>query len=875
MQQPKRLDLGEQTSPWKQVASYPYVRADGTVAGEVVRQEAAFQHGRDKQFHQRHWDPQTGRMEAGGFEPIPYQLPDLLEAIGSGRTVYIVEGEKDVAAAESVGLTATTNAGGAMVWNAEHAKWLRGARTVVIVADRDPAGYRRAERVMGTLVGLVERVRVVQAATGKDLHDHLQCGHEIAELEPVPHLDPFTPGRTAVPAPTTTTPAAETPTVSAASSLNPATTPGGNPVTEYLLAPSTDAPVPHSDEVDHVGAQWATFMQLLLNQLLEMARRKAEQRRRDAETIAQWEEDERRAVEQRLEAERAAVETRLRKLRDDGYDKASRTEIAEAVADAVAWAPDSEVARREALDLVVHVRNRFGVDIDMFNSDLPEGAPEVVVAPDLAEAMAAAEQERAAAARLRKAQDRMVEMIAAEEGLEQSAKEELYAAIEAWRANPTARQLDALNRTLADKGVTGPVRTRVRFIAAYLGNPGELVPIDELGKVAAVSATTELRKMATALVDPGEEVKPRVDQLLESYQDALRLGGPTTSLRERLTEAMAVLTPEDEQAVRARGNAIRSNPAGTFPRLWPDHVDREELATTIRVYATLAPQAELAAGKAGALDDATATALTKQADKHRRAIHKAVTQGKGLHEWEKDQIAAVLRDVEAGKTTTPELLFADDRSAAAVDADRSTRIAHDTSHAHRRQLEQILETNHAPQGTVRRTRDAVTRVMDAQTALAAGRASLPDYERTGLDRQLDAKLAAVGVPEPLRHKVRAHLDHAAGEAATAGKQADRIATVWAERMQAVAIERDAAKAQASGADEGYDSPQRREELEKTLRGKGFNDDQVAQHMAADAGFAKPPSAAAARTGTSRRTQQGSGVRRTHHRGKGRGPQLGR
>jgi hypothetical protein len=94
------------------------------------------------------------------------------------------------------------------------------------------------------------------------------------------------------------------------------------------------------------------------------------------------------------------------------------------------------------------------------------------VPPDLAEARAAAEQERAAAARVRKAQDRMVEMIAAEQGLEQSAKEELYAAIEAWRANPTARQLDALNHTLADKGVTGPVRTRVRFVATYLGNLG-------------------------------------------------------------------------------------------------------------------------------------------------------------------------------------------------------------------------------------------------------------------------------------------------------------------------------------------------------------------------------------------------------------------
>ncbi|MBF6370454.1 toprim domain-containing protein, partial [Nocardia puris] len=165
--QPKKPDPGRQLSPWRTVATYPYLRADGTVAGEVVRKEARFEHtGRDKQFHQRRWNPENGRMEAGGFDPLPYQLPQLLEAIDEGRTVYIVEGEKDVAAAESAGLTATTNAGGALSWTPRHAEWLRGARTVVIVADRDPAGYRRAERVMATLSGLVGRVRVVQAATG-------------------------------------------------------------------------------------------------------------------------------------------------------------------------------------------------------------------------------------------------------------------------------------------------------------------------------------------------------------------------------------------------------------------------------------------------------------------------------------------------------------------------------------------------------------------------------------------------------------------------------------------------------------------------------------------------------------------------------------
>ncbi|MBF6162994.1 toprim domain-containing protein [Nocardia cyriacigeorgica] len=862
--QPTKPDIGAQTTPWRVTATYPYMRADGTVAGEVVRREADFTGGRDKQFHQRRWDPQSGRMVAGGFEPLPYQLPQVLATIADGGVIYICEGEKDVAAAESAGLTATTNAGGAMVWSAEHAKWLKGAHTVVIVADHDTAGYRRAERVMGTLAGLVGRVRVVQAATGKDLHDHLQCGHEIAELVPIPYLDPYTPGRTGAPA--TSTPAAETSKVSAAASEIP--TPGGNPaMAEYLLAPSTDAPAQHSDEVDNIGAQWAMFMRLLMGHILERARVQAEIRRQLAERAAHEEEAARQEAEARQAAERAAAEALLRKIREVGFDNASRTQLAEAIGEAAAWADESPVARQALAELNTHVQQRYGITLDVNT-----GQVTTVAGPEVADALAAAESERAALARLRKAQDRMVQMVAAQE-LDESVKAELYADIEQWRANPSARQLDQLTKKLADKGVGEEVRTRVRFVASYLGQPHQMVPFDELGGVNTPSPTVELRKLGRALVDPGEEAKPRIDQLLTSYQDKLRLGAPTGLVREQLAAAVALLTPEEQDAARERGREIRSNPAGQYKPLWPGYVDRDELATTIRVYATLAPQAELAAGKASTLDDATAVGLQKQAARHKKAIDRALTEGKGLHAWEKDQITAVLRDVEAGKTSVPELLFADDRSAAAVDADKAARIAQDTSYAHRRQLEQILESGAAPEGTVRRTRDMVTRVMDAQTELARGGVNLPDYERTGLDRQLEAKLAAVGVPEPLRNKVRHHLDYAAGEAATAGKQANRIADRWAERTEAVAVER----APKPKTDEvGYDSPQRREGREKSLRAAGLNDDQVAQHMAADAGFAQPPSAAvrAAEKGKTRTTRPGTGVHKTHHRGKGRGPERG-
>ena len=47
-----------------------------------------------------------------GIERVPYRLPDLLNA----SEVYIVEGEKDCNNLAELGLTATTNPGGAGKW---------------------------------------------------------------------------------------------------------------------------------------------------------------------------------------------------------------------------------------------------------------------------------------------------------------------------------------------------------------------------------------------------------------------------------------------------------------------------------------------------------------------------------------------------------------------------------------------------------------------------------------------------------------------------------------------------------------------------------------------------------------------------------------
>ncbi|MFE1409203.1 toprim domain-containing protein, partial [Streptomyces sp. NPDC058770] len=333
---------------------YTYDRADGSPAGEVIRHEARFAGGRDKKFHQR------ARTENGwsetGFAPVPFRLPQVLEAIADQRTVYVCEGEKDVLAAEAANRVATTNAGGALAWRPEHAEWLRGAGTVVIVADKDAPGYRRAERVMASLVGRVGRVRVVQAATGKDLSDHIAAGHEIGDLEPIPHLDPFTPTG---PARTPENPAAETDSVSAASSLQKE-----GPDMSLAYGANEHAQTHHDDTVDHISSQWSAFLRVIMMQLIERVRARIEAARKKADDAAAADQEAKARAEAQLAADQAAAEAKLNKLRAAGFADLNRRELADAVAEAVGWSGESEVARQSLALLRTHVRDRYGLDID-------------------------------------------------------------------------------------------------------------------------------------------------------------------------------------------------------------------------------------------------------------------------------------------------------------------------------------------------------------------------------------------------------------------------------------------------------------------------------------------------------------------------------
>jgi putative DNA primase/helicase len=151
------------------VAEYSYVDEDGAELFQAVRFHP-------KDFRQRHREKSGAwTWNLNGTRRVLYRLPELLDGVKNGRTIHVVEGEKDVEAIRSLGLVATTSPMGAGKWRAEYGMALVGAR-VVIIADADAPGRKHAAAVEASLRGKAASVRVVEVPTGKDASDWVAAG---------------------------------------------------------------------------------------------------------------------------------------------------------------------------------------------------------------------------------------------------------------------------------------------------------------------------------------------------------------------------------------------------------------------------------------------------------------------------------------------------------------------------------------------------------------------------------------------------------------------------------------------------------------------------------------------------------------------------
>ncbi len=155
-------------------ATYDYTDAAGKLLYQVVRLPG-------KKFRQRtRAGDGSWLWKLNGVPRVLYRLPDVLATAAVGEQIYVVEGEKDVHACERQGVCATCNSGGAGKWKPEYGAALAGAQ-VIIVADNDEPGRKHAADILASCPG----ARVVQAAAGKDVADHLAAGYRLQDLLPL------------------------------------------------------------------------------------------------------------------------------------------------------------------------------------------------------------------------------------------------------------------------------------------------------------------------------------------------------------------------------------------------------------------------------------------------------------------------------------------------------------------------------------------------------------------------------------------------------------------------------------------------------------------------------------------------------------------
>jgi len=166
----------------KVVERYDYRDAQGKLVYQVERREP-------KGFMQRRPDGRGGwTWNMHGVSTLLYRLPELLRAIDAGDPVHVCEGERDVHALEHAGAVATCNSGGAGKFRPEYGALFRGA-DVTIVQDKDPACREHGAKVYKALRAFAVKLRIVEAATGKDASDHLLAGKGLHEFVPVASED--------------------------------------------------------------------------------------------------------------------------------------------------------------------------------------------------------------------------------------------------------------------------------------------------------------------------------------------------------------------------------------------------------------------------------------------------------------------------------------------------------------------------------------------------------------------------------------------------------------------------------------------------------------------------------------------------------------
>lgn len=163
------------------VASYIYRNLDGSPRHIVDR----FVTATGKTFTQRMPGAERPGYSSRKFMTTLYRAPEVKAQAEAGGVVYVVEGEKDVHSAESIGMVATTGPNGAKNWQDYYWRLFVGASEVIVVADNDEPGKMHAANVIADLRSHDIKCHAVRVKPGHekaDLTDHVKAGFKAEDL---------------------------------------------------------------------------------------------------------------------------------------------------------------------------------------------------------------------------------------------------------------------------------------------------------------------------------------------------------------------------------------------------------------------------------------------------------------------------------------------------------------------------------------------------------------------------------------------------------------------------------------------------------------------------------------------------------------------
>ena len=138
-----------------------------------------------------HWNKRIATSNGGKtFRQKPGSKDKSLfgvEHIGDATTVYVCEGEKGALAVRAVGGVAVATGGAKRTCDLDP---LAG-RDVILIADRDDAGRKWADKLSKALQGQVKVVASAVEAEKADVVDHIAAGYTLDELVPVDAPSPL------------------------------------------------------------------------------------------------------------------------------------------------------------------------------------------------------------------------------------------------------------------------------------------------------------------------------------------------------------------------------------------------------------------------------------------------------------------------------------------------------------------------------------------------------------------------------------------------------------------------------------------------------------------------------------------------------------